>query len=497
MTSEELESIIAGGETLNLECKLAKSAIPVNFWETFSAFANTDGGMIVLGVREENRRFSIEGVDDARKIVVDFWNMVHSAGKISADIVFDHHVQIVSVKGKSVVVIEVPRADRQDRPVYIGEDVFKGTFRRNGDGDYRCSREAITAMIRDQGEVTSDACVLDELTISDLGADTLRRYRTLFGNFRPEHSWNRLPDDEFLTKIGAAKRGRDHVIHPTKAGLVCFADFNVISDVFPNFFLDYREHLRTDVRWTDRVCSGDATWSGNVFDFFYRINQSITAGVKVPFKLAADNVTRDDDTPVHQSLREVLANALIHADYDGRQGIVVDKYPRKLVISNPGILRISKSVAVSGGTSDARNSKIFNIFSLVKIGERSGMGLSQLFDTWKAEGYVQPVLKETYDPDRTWVEVEFESTEKRPESTEKSTGNASESTEKSTVKFSETEERIIELMRENAHITQGMLSTRLGITRNYVAKITMSLTERGAIRRIGPDKGGVWEVLKK
>jgi len=118
-------------------------------------------------------------------------------------------------------------------------------------------------------------------------------------------------------------------------------------------------------------------------------------------------------------------------------------------------------------------------------------------DTWKAEGYVQPVLKETYDPDRTWVEVEFESTEKRAESTEKSTGIVAESTEKSTVKFSETEERIIELMRENTHITQGMLSTRLGITRNYVAKITMSLTERGAIRRVGPDKGGVWEVLKK
>ena len=100
---------------------------------------------------------------------------------------------------------------------------------------------------------------------------------------------------------------------------------------------------------------------------------TILLGVKVPFKIASDNVTRDDDTPIHRSVREVVANALIHADYHGRQGIVIDKYPKRIEVSNPGILRISKAVAVAGGTSDARNAKIFNIFSLVKIGERSGM----------------------------------------------------------------------------------------------------------------------------
>ena len=102
---------------------------------------------------------------------------------------------------------------------------------------------------------------------------------------------------------------------------------------------------------------GVPNWSGNIFDFFFRINQSITAGVKVPFKIASDNATWDDDTPVHKALREVLANALIHADYHGRRGIVIDKYPKRLEVSNPGTLRMSKSVAIAGGTSDARNGK--------------------------------------------------------------------------------------------------------------------------------------------
>ena len=210
-------------------------------------------------------------------------------------------------------------------------------------------------------------------------------------------------------KIGAAARGRDGDVHPTLAGLVCFGDFNEITNVLPYFFLDYREHLSPDVRWTDRVCSGDANWSGNIFDFFFRINQLITAGVKVPFKIASDNVTRDDDMPVHKALREVLANALIHADYHGRRGIVIDKYPKRLEVSNPGTLRMSKSVAIAGGTSDARNGKIFNIFSLVRIGERSGMGLSSLYGVWEKEKFAASSIVESYEPDRTKVMVEFES----------------------------------------------------------------------------------------
>ena len=199
--------------------------------------------------------------------------------------------------------------------------------------------------------------------------------------------------------------------HPNLAGLVCFGEFSAITNILPYFFLDYREHLSPEVRWTDRACSGDATWSGNVLDFFFRISQSITAGVKVPFRIAEDNVTRVDDTSVHKALREVLANALIHADYHGRRGIVIDKYPKRLEVSNPGVLRISKAVAIAGGTSDARNGRIFNIFSLIRIGERSGMGLSSLYGVWEKERFAEPSIVESYEPDRTKVTVEFDSDE--------------------------------------------------------------------------------------
>ena len=292
-------------------------------------------------------------------------------------------------------------------------------------------------------------------------------------------------------------------------------ELEMINNVLPNFFLDYREHYRKNIRWTDRICSGDATWSGNVIDFFFKVAQPVCAGIKVPFKIASDNVTRDDDTPIHKSVREVVANALIHADYHGRQGIVIDKYPKRIEVSNPGILRISKAVAVAGGTSDARNAKIFNIFSLVKIGERSGMGLSQLYGNWEEAGYARPQLSESFNPERTKVEIEVEVAEKpskvaekvaekqgkvaekvAEKYTEKDTETRSEYTEKVTEKLSETEERIVALILSNAHITQKMLSEAIGLTRQYVGRCMDSLQARKIIRRVGPDKGGYWEVLQ-
>ncbi|MBR4257808.1 MAG: putative DNA binding domain-containing protein [Kiritimatiellae bacterium] len=408
MNSEEIKRLVAKSENAAVEFKRARGGVPADFWPSYSSFANTDGGVIILGVREKDGKREIEGLADSEKIVADLWNAVNNPDKVSANVLFNESIYPVDVDGKAVVVVEVPRAERTVRPVFVGSDVFKGTYRRNGEGDYHCSRETVEGMIRDKCAETADNCILDELTIADLDADTIRRYRMYFSQLRPGHVWSGLADDGFLMKIGAAARGRDGDVHPTLAGLVCFGDFNEITNVLPYFFLDYREHLSPDVRWTDRVCSGDANWSGNIFDFFFRINQSITAGVKVPFKIASDNVTRDDDTPVHKALREVLANALIHADYHGRRGIVIDKFPKRLEVSNPGTLRMSKSVAIAGGTSDARNGKIFNIFSLVRIGERSGMGLSSLYGTWEKEHFAAPSIVESYEPDRTKVTVEFE-----------------------------------------------------------------------------------------
>ena len=91
-------------------------------------------------------------------------------------------------------------------------------------------------------------------------------------------------------------------------------------------------------------------------------------------------------------------------------GILRFDMPKRIqIIGN--VTPPGKAVAVAGGTSDARNAKIFNIFSLVRIGERSCMGLSSLYGVWEKEKFAEPSIIESYEPDRTKVVVEFEADE--------------------------------------------------------------------------------------
>ena len=92
----------------------------------------------------------------------------------------------------------MPRAERQERPVYVGKDVFTGSFRRNGEGDYVCTKESAEAMIRDRCDRTADTTVLEKLGVEDLCAETVARYRTLFKTYHPDHTWYAFRPEFFL-----------------------------------------------------------------------------------------------------------------------------------------------------------------------------------------------------------------------------------------------------------------------------------------------------------
>ena len=405
----DIVSILQSHERVNIEVKAAKGGIPHSIWETYSSFANTFGGTIILGIEEDKvtKEFIPCGVVNPQQMLSDIWNTLNNSQKISTNILLEHHVYSLEYNGMHFIVMEVPRADRRDKPVFVGQDMFKGTFRRNHEGDYRCSGAEVKAMLRDQADTPQDALMLDNLLNSDLNPESIRRYRIMFNNLKPGHIWSKLDDEEFLLKIGAARKGQhDGKVHPTLAGLLFFGDYITITNELPQYFLDYRERLSNDTRWSDRVCSNDSNWSGNIFDFYFKIIDRLTADVKRPFALNSD-LQRIDDTPVHKALRECLANALIHADYYGRRGIVIDKEFRKISISNPGTFRISVDEAIAGGISDARNGRIFNMFSLINVGERSGTGLCDVYNIWEESGFRRPELVETVDPDRITLTLEI------------------------------------------------------------------------------------------
>lgn len=503
----DLKEIFKSSEKVNVEVKAAQGGIPNSIWETYSSFANTFGGTIILGIKEdkETKNFIPVGVSEPQKMLSDIWNTLNNRQKISANILLEHHVYVAECDGLEYVVIEVPRADRRDKPIYVGTDMFNGSFKRNHEGDYHCTKEDVKAMLRDQSDTSADSLVLDNVSIDVLNADSIKSYRSRFKSIREEHVWNKLPTNEFLIKIGAAKISEvDGKIHPTLGGLIFFGEFISIMDELPNFFLDYREKMSMETRWSDRVCSGDGDWSGNVFDFYYRVIDRLTADVKRPFKLD-DNLTRVDDTQIHKGLRECLANALIHADYYGRRGIVIDKEFRKVTISNPGTFRIDINEAIAGGISDARNSKIFNMFSLINVGERSGIGLCDVYSAWKSCGYKQPEFKESVDPDRITLtlQIEYANANDIRDTNDgvnngTNDGNGVNGGANSGVNegYGVNEISIIAFIKDNPNASSSAIATALSIPLRTVQRSLTNMQKNGMIRNDGSRKKSNWVVIK-
>ena len=136
-----------------LEFKDARGGLPRSFWETYSAFANTNGGVVVLGVMEAaDGSPHPSGIANPDTLVQDLWNTLNNPLRVSANLLLDGDVTIEEFDGSPIVVVRVPRADRTLRPVYINNNPNTGTFRRNGEGDYRCTPETVRSLMRDSAE---------------------------------------------------------------------------------------------------------------------------------------------------------------------------------------------------------------------------------------------------------------------------------------------------------------------------------------------------------
>lgn len=108
-----------------------------------------------------------------------FWDTINNRNKVNINLLLDDDVNTYTV-GKNndvIMVIYVPMAKREQKPVYINDDIFNGFFRRNYEGDYHCTRLQVQAMLRDQIEKTMDMEVLDKTPMEDLNYETIHRYR--------------------------------------------------------------------------------------------------------------------------------------------------------------------------------------------------------------------------------------------------------------------------------------------------------------------------------
>ncbi|WP_230463620.1 RNA-binding domain-containing protein [Burkholderia ubonensis] len=407
---------MALGESVDVEFKKAggrdgQGEVPKEFWPTYSAMANTDGGEIYLGVEELKpagvRPHHLVNVAAMRQ---DIFNLANNRQKISANLLRDGDVQVIEVDGCALLRVRIPRASRKQRPIYVGENPLRGTYERRHEGDFLVDEGKVRQMLAEQSDAPRDATILAHYGIEDLDLESVQAYRQIFASRAPTHPFIAQSLPEFLRSIQAWKKDRESGAEGlTIAGLLMFGKLNSILDAVPNYIVDYQERpeARTEARWIDRLTT-DGTWSGNLFDFYRKVLAKLTSDLKTPFRLEGA-VVRQGVTPIHEALQEALVNALVHADFSGRVSILVVKRPDMYGFRNPGLMRVPIEQAIRGGDSDCRNRLIQKMFQLVGAGDQAGSGVPRIFGVWKEQSWRMPVVHEKREPEQTLFELRMAS----------------------------------------------------------------------------------------
>ncbi|WP_375417014.1 RNA-binding domain-containing protein [uncultured Hymenobacter sp.] len=406
-------------EGSEIEYKSARGGFPGAFWETYSAFANTEGGLIVLGVKEEAiNRFVPDGLTlvQTQRFRQDFFDTQNNRNKISADLLKDanvRHIPVPDQPDQYFLVFDIPRANREQMPVYVGLDPNTGTYKRRDSGDYRCNRDAVRRMIADSdANVPADSRILRGFVYpDDLDLRSIQQFRQLMSTTRPGHTWLAEDDLGLLRKLGAYRQDRQSKQEGlTLAGVLMFGKTEAIHDpeCAPQFFPDYQEVLTQDpeVRWTDRLYP-DGTWEANLFQFFRMAWPRISAGLPRPFQLK--NGQRQDETPAHTALREAFINSLVHADYSAPGSLVSIRRTHGFQFTNPGTLLVSMRQYYEGGTSICRNKSLQRMFSFIGGAEQAGSGADKIVRGWESARWMRPYLDVRDEPDRVTLELEMAS----------------------------------------------------------------------------------------
>ena len=404
LTQEELLDLLNIGENNEVEFKSAKGGLPKSLWESVSAFANTNGGRIILGVTESNGTFSFGSLKNAEKMVQEFWNVHNSSKKLSYPVCSENDVSIMSVESTNIIIIQVPIAHRNYRPIFLNGNPYIGTYKRRNEGDYRCIESEIKQMIRDSSDEPQDFGILDRFGLDDIDLETLQAYKNRFSVRHSDHPYLALNNKDFLMKLGGyrvdRKSKKDGL---TMAGLLMFGKEMSILEVFPHFHLDYQEKMSTDKekRWSHRITM-DGTWECNLHNFYYRVYNRITQDIEIPFVLMNDGV-RIGETHVHEAIREALVNSLVHANHESSKSITIIKTHDNFSFSNPGRLRIPIEQMYQGGISDVRNPYLQRMFQFVGLGEKAGSGFSKILRAWKEQNWLMPLVTENLDIEQTEV----------------------------------------------------------------------------------------------
>ena len=475
MNKEELIKKLKDIEWEDFEVKEAKSEIPKNSWETVSAFSNTAGGWLVFGIKKNNKKYEIIGVNNPEKIEQDFLSTLSNKTKFN---------KIIFVKSKKykfnsryVLAFYIPQKIHNEKPIYFINQ--NNTFIRTGSGDRRATKEEIDSFYRNSSFGDKDKEFTNK-TIIDLDEETIKQYRNYFLQVNPTHRYNGLSNEKFLEKLGILKKKKINF-----AGLLVFGKEDTISELIPQYRIEYLEINGTSYENAEHRYDYRISSINNIYQTFFLIYERLIKKVEIPFSIKQG--VRDDDPPHLQAIREALVNFIIHTDYFSKSNPRIRMFNNRFEFYNPGALPKNIKFILKGDFSLPRNPIIAKIFRLLKFSDNIGSGFHKMISGWYSKYKLKPIIDGDFDYYKiTFPLVKIKITDTKTDSI------ADTKTVIKKPKNKETE--IFNLIKNSPQLTLDELGNLVGLTQRGVRYHTDNLKKKGKIKRIGSRKKGKWKI---
>lgn len=473
-TAESLVSAIkmmreVGTDTSDIEVKSAAEAFPKDAVRSISAFANTSGGILVLGLSEKEGFEPVKGFD-AKKISDALANACRT--QITPPV--NASIHIVEIDGAPVVAAYVPEISPCDKPCYVTRShMYEGSYVRVGDGDRKMTEYEIDRLREARRQPMHDLDCVDGATLDDLDptqvAALLNRERALnplvFG---------KLDDEDALKALRVLCLDETGELRPTVAGLLTLGLYP--QSFFPRLGVTFvafpgtREvPFGSSRRYIDsREIGGSIPVM--VAETLRAVERNTGTGAVVEGALR-----RDVPEYPREALREAVANALMHRDYSptSRGGQVqVNLYRDCIEITNPGGLFGGVTVDMLGtpGVSATRNQFLSKLLSSVPypyeiegaryVVENKGTGYMEIERSLRANGMCPPAAHDS--PSRFTLIME--------------SGIVRDSTD-----LDKVESAINTLIKQNGSVSAKEVQDLTGVSRGTVLNRINKLIESGLI----------------
>ena len=390
MTRDELLERLKAHEWRDIEFKEASFAVPRDVYSTVSAFANTEGGYIIFGVKKADGAYEIKGVihDSVDEVQNGFLTGVRDRNKMSAFVAVKES-KIEDPDG-TILIFYIPESPRQNKPVHLNRELRESYVRRGGT-DQHCTEEEIKRLIRDAADVPFDSEPMEDIPAAAcFDEEVLHWYRAEMNRRQPGRH-ETLNDLEFLNEWGFVVEKQGQLI-PTRACILVFGKGKYVRQILPRCVVDYQRSdfnaadWSPEARWSDRIVVDE-----NLIRAWWQLVERFMKMADKPFSLDMATLRRDDEPPEYISFREAAINLLIHQDYgDFHRLPYLYLFRDQSVFYNPGDNFHSEDRLLDPGAKDVRNPKIVDAFRRIGLSDQAGTGFRAIFKNWHRLGNVPP-----------------------------------------------------------------------------------------------------------